>query len=244
MKSLTIKILHIIFGYENYLNIFSIFKIQTLSFDSRKSDFLFFETLLSNQANILVIGACTGITTIPLANKHSQRTIFAYEPSSYNYKALNRVISHYKLKNIHTYNIGLGNMTGGKELILPIVNGIKKQGMAHIKDPSILEYNDGIKETIYVDRLDERTEIQQIKIEGIKMVAENFELQILEGARMMIKKNKPLIYCELWHNEKRQPVFDLIKSYNYEIYYEKNGQLTPYQENEYNGKNFFFKPTI
>ena len=67
MKESIIKVLHYILGYERYLKIFSIFKIRTLSFDGRKSDFLFFNELLDENAKVVVIGACTGITTIPLA---------------------------------------------------------------------------------------------------------------------------------------------------------------------------------
>lgn len=242
MKAVIIKFLHFIFGYDTYLKLFSIFKIQTLALDSRKSDFLFFEKLLSEQANILVVGACTGITTIPFAKKHYNRIAFAYEPLSSNYKTLNRVIAYYKLKNVNTYPIGLGNITCKKEIILPIINGVKKQGLAHIKDPTLDKYNDGITETVYIERLDDRTEVENIKIEAIKIVAENFELQVLEGAKKVIEGNKPLIYCELWHNEKRKPVLDLIKKYNYELFYRKGDQLIPYMENNYSGKNFFFKP--
>lgn len=159
MKESIIKVLHYILGYERYLKIFSIFKIRTLSFDGRKSDFLFFNELLDENAKVVVIGACTGITTIPLAK----------------------------------------------------------------------------------DKIN-RKEINSIKIDVIKIVAENFEFQIFEGAKKIIENNKPLIYFELWDNDRRNMVLGLIIKYNYNVFYRKGNALIPFDKNNYSGKNFFFKP--
>lgn len=241
MKTIFLKILHYILGYDTYLLFFSVFKIQTLWLDNRKWDFLFFEKLVPEDATIVVVGACTGITTIPLAKHRLNRNIYAYEPLSSNFKALNKIVTYYGLTNIHLFNIGLSNKTEQKELILPIINGVKKQGMAHVNDPSIKEYNDGICEMVSLDRLDNQIELHSPKISGMKIVAENFELQIIEGAGNLIKKNKPLIYCELWQNDKRQAVLDLLETYDYNIFYNQKGQLKPYKPSEYSGKNFFFK---
>ncbi|MBK9192139.1 MAG: FkbM family methyltransferase [Crocinitomicaceae bacterium] len=242
MKESIIKILHYILGYERYLKIFSIFKIRTLSLDGRKSDFLFFNELLNENATIVVIGACTGITTIPLKKGGKNRMVFAYEPLTTNFKVLNRVVNYFNSNNVFTYNLGLGNKQEKREIILPVLNGVKKQGMAHIKDSTISDYNEGLSEIIELDILDNRIEINTIKIDGIKIVAENFEYQIFEGAKKIIENNKPLIYCELWDNEKRNLVLDLIKKYNYNIFFRKGNTLIPYNKNNYSGKNFFFKP--
>lgn len=243
MKGSIIKILHYILGYEKYLKIFSIFKIRTLFLDGRKSDFLFFNELLDENAIIVVIGACTGITTIPLAKGKNNRKVFAYEPLTSNFKVLNRVVNYFNLNNVFTYNMGLGNKPEKREIILPVLNGVKKQGLAHIKDSTISEYNEGLSEMIDLDILDNRKELNTIKIDAIKIVAENFECQIFEGAKKIIENNKPLIYCELWDNERRNVVLELIKKYNYNIFYRKENKLIPFDRNNYSGKNFFFKPT-
>jgi FkbM family methyltransferase len=242
LKELTIKLLHFILGYERYLKFFSIFKIQTLFFDRRKSDFLFFEELLDENATAVVIGACTGITTIPLAKGKLNRKILAYEPLSSNFKVLNRVVDYFKLNNVFTYNIGLGNKSENRMMILPVIKGIKKQGLAHVKDNSIIEYDEGIIEKTEFSPLDNREEIKEKKIDAIKIVAENFEYQIFEGAKKIIETNKPLIYCELWDNEKRNMVLELIKKYNYDVFYRKKNALILYKKSNYSGKNFFFKP--
>ncbi|HTF04090.1 MAG TPA: FkbM family methyltransferase, partial [Bacteroidia bacterium] len=201
MKEFIIKILHGLFGYERYLRMFSAFKIKTLRLDKRKSAFLYFTSLHGAHANIVVAGACTGITTVPFVRKYPGRTVFAYEPVKSNFNVLNDVIRKFGLSNVKTFHLGLGNRREEREFVLPLVNGVKKQGLAHIRDASIEGYEDGVTETVTVDRLDNRSELQSIRIDGIKIVAENFELPIFEGARSIIEKNKPVIYCELWENE-------------------------------------------
>lgn len=234
--------MHHFLGYERYLRIFSIFKIVTLRLDKRKSDFIYFNKLMDDKATIIVVGACTGITTIPLAQDKLKRNIFAYEPLSSNYKVLTKIVNHYKLFNVRTFNLGLADISEQKEMILPVINGVKKQGMAHVKDPSILLYTEGFSEFIKFDCLDNRPELKDIKIAGIKVVAENFEFQVFEGAKRIIEHNRPIIYCELWANEKRKLVLDLIMKYNYEVFYRKHNQLKLFNKDDYSGKNFFFKP--
>lgn len=242
MKTLILRILHATLGYERYLRVFSRWKIRTLASDSRKADFLFFNHILAQDATVFVIGACTGITTIPLAKGYPNRTVFAYEPEPLSYKALKSLVEHFRLTNVSTFPVALGNATGSAEFILPIVGGVKKQGIAHIKDPSITRFNEGISESVAIFRLDEREELNKTKPTGIKLVAENFELEILEGAKNVLLSHRPLIYCELWDNEKRQPVLELIASYGYAVFYRKGDLLLPYDPARYSGKNFFFKP--
>ena len=241
MKTLILKILHRTLGYRRYLKVFSIWKIRTLFMDSRKSDFLFFNKQLPANASVAVIGACTGITTVPLAKGYPQRTIFAYEPAASSFEALNAVVETFRLNNVSTFCQAIGNETGSRELVLPVVQGIRKQGIAHIVDPTITRFNEGISETVNITRFDDLEELKSIKLTAIKLVAENFEYEILTGAKEKISTDRPLIYCELWDNEKRLMVHELIKSYGYAIFYRQGNELLPYHPSSYSGKNFFFK---
>ncbi len=242
LKDIIIKAFHTIFGYENYLKLFSIIKIKTLRFDNRKKEYLFFCSLLSKDTNIVVIGANIGITTIPFGLREKNIKIFAYEPQKINYKILNTVIKHFDLSQITSYNIGIGNNNQKIKMLLPIINGVKKHGMSHIDDPTINKYKKYIEEEIIVERLDERPELQKIKIGAMKVVAENYELNIFEGAKEFLLKNKPYIYCELWDNDKKWKVIDLIKSYGYEALFLNGKELKVFDSINYTGKNFFFKP--
>jgi FkbM family methyltransferase len=241
MKTFIIKSLHRVLGYSRYLEVFSTWKIRLLFLDRRKSDFLFFTQALPADATVAVIGACTGITTVPFAKGYPLRKVFAYEPEPASFAALNAVVRQFGLQNVSTHCLALGNETGTRQFILPVVDGIRKQGIAHMVDPSITEYNEGISEDVAICRFDELPELQDVRLTAVKLVAENFEYEVLAGAKATLQRDRPLIYCELWHNDKRQRVHDLIRSYGYAIYYRRGKQLLPYDPDSYTGKNFFFR---
>ncbi|MFT7613490.1 MAG: FkbM family methyltransferase [Parvicellaceae bacterium] len=241
MKNELIKLLHLILGYQNYLRLFTRFKIRFLRYDSRKSDFLFFEKLVTEQANIIIIGANTGITTIPFAKEKSERKVFAYEPVPSNFETLQNCVQYYSVSNIQNFMIALGNKTGEDKMILPVLSGAKKHGMAHIDHHSINSLEQGENIATHMDKLDNRIELENLKIDAIKIVAENYETEIFKGAQNIITKDKPFIYCELWDNENRIKTMNLIKEYGYQIFYREGENLKPYSNANYKGKNFFFK---
>lgn len=244
MKNRIIGVLHKLLGYNYYLYIFSRFKIRFLKFDKRKKAYLIFNRTINENENILVVGACTGITTIPLAISHPKSQIFAFEPIISNFNALNKLINKLKIVNVKTFQLGLGNESTQKEFILPTINGIKKQGLAHAKDPSIIGYENGQIELVTITTIDSFDELKNIQIKAMKLVAENFELEILIGAKTFIQSNKPIIYCELWNTNKKQKVLDLIEEYGYFIYVfsNKSYQFIPFNKIHFSKRYFLFSP--
>lgn len=242
MKNALIGLLHVLLGYNNYLRIFTRFKIVFLRFDRRKADFLFFERSIAADATILVIGANTGITTIPLAKNKPQRQIFAYEPVPSNFEVLQYCKRIFKCPNIRSYMIALGNSTGRMNMVLPVVGGAKKHGMAFVDSDSVDAIGQGESFQVQMDSIDRRSELNDVKVDAIKLVAENYECEILQGSEGLISRHKPLIYCELWPNNSRHQTLDLIRTFGYGIYYRKGDDLLTYDGTNYKGKNFFFRP--
>lgn len=241
MKELIIRMLHALLGYERYVRWFSLFKIRFLGWDRRKLDYIFFNEMLGNDATIAVIGACTGITTAPFALRSSKRRIFAYEPLPSNFRTLNEVLQHHKITNVTTFNIGLGNTKEEVTMILPVIQGTRKHGMAYVKAAHTSDYFSGIEHKIQLDRLDDREELRNVKLDAIKIVAEHFELEIFRGAEKILREQRPVIYCELWHKERRDEVLNFIRGCGYEIYFRKEKELAVYAPEKYAGKNFFFR---
>ena len=59
----------------------------------------------------------------------------------------------------------------------------------------------------------------------------------------LLKKYKPIIYCELWDNENRNKCFDLMKGLGYDIKILVKAQLVLYTKEimkDYPTQNFFF----
>lgn len=203
---------------------------------------MFFTKLFSDNANIIVIGANTGITTIPIAKNVSKGKVFAIEPVPDNYSVLKKIIKFYKLSNTEALSCALGSENKMIEMVMPIVEKTKSHGLCHIDHDNIEGYEKGIKFKVEMKKLDDLFSSYKESIDGIKIVAENYEKFIFEGGEQLIKKNMPLIYCELWFNENRLRTMDLIRSWNYQIYVLDNNKLVRYDEKKYHTKNLFFVP--
>src|SRR3972149_8145015 len=108
MKNKLKRFLQSFLGFNNYLFIFSIFKILTLKFDKEEGKFLSFLKLLPDDAVVLDIGANIGIMSVLLAKKCYNGEVHAFEPIDENYNTLTKIIDFFKLKNVKCYKIALG----------------------------------------------------------------------------------------------------------------------------------------
>lgn len=208
--------------------------------NKHEAEFVHFLSLLPTDDVLLDIGANIGIMTVPLAKKAINGKVYAFEPMPQNLKALKRIIKHYKLHNVTIFETALGNQPGELKMVMPVIDKVKMQGLSHVAGENDTE--EGEHFTVPVQKLDDIPELQQVKaIGGIKIDVENFEFEVLTGAKNLLLKHKPLIYCELWDNEKRTLTLNYLKNeigYNVKIY---DGQkLVPYTNQ--NVLNFFLVP--
>jgi len=247
MKNFVKYFLQKLLGFQNYLFVFCLFKVKTLHKDKNEKDFLYFLQLIPAGGIVLDIGANIGIMTVYLAQKVRDTTVYAFEPIPHNAKVLERVIAHYKLKSVHVYNYALGNEDGQIQMVMPVISSVKMQGLSHVVHSSITENNEGERFNIDVKKLDNIQEIAgSIKpLTAIKIDVENFEYFVLDGGKELLKKHKPIIYCELWDNENRNKCFELMKIFGYEIKILVNGQLLAFTNEvakTHPTQNFFFIP--
>jgi hypothetical protein len=127
-------------------------------------------------------------------------------------------------------------------MILPVWKFTKKHGFAHVVENNNSLNEKGIIFTETVLPLDRIEELKAVKVDFIKIVAENYEYNIFSGGKNLIQKNKPVIYCELWNNEHRKKVLDLISSFGYTINVRRNGQICRYDPSIDLKKYFLFIP--
>ena len=78
---------------------------------------------------------------------------------------------------------------------------------------------------------------------GVKIDVENYEYYALKGGVNLIKRNNPIIYCELWDNENRRKCFELVNSLDYKIYVLIKDKLEIYDSSKHEKQNFFFIPS-
>jgi len=154
--------------------------------------------------------------------------------------ALKRIIRFYSLRNVTVFETALGSETGELKMVMPIVNKVKMQGLCHVVDDNKPERGEHF--TVPVKRLDDIPELQYAKaIGGIKIDVENFELEVFKGARELLSKHRPIIYCEIWDNNKRAQTISYIKNemgYYVKVY---DGEKLVHFTNQ-DAVNFFLIP--
>lgn len=241
MKNFLKLILQRTLGFENYLFLFSIFKILTLKYDKKESEFLNLLPLLPKNAIILDVGTNIGIMTVLLARRCSGGKVYAYEPINENFETLKKIIRFFRLKNIVCNKIALGNKNGMYRMIMPIKDSVKLQGLSHIA--SYNENNRGIEYEVELKKLDDLFVDNNERITAIKIDVENYENFVFRGALNLIKKNKPIIYAELWNNDNRENSFNILKGLGYSVRIFDGNVFQLFEPGIHKTQNFFFFPS-
>lgn len=245
MKKGIQALLQRLLGFENYLFWFCRFKVATFKWESRskEGDFVAFLDLLQPTDNVIDIGANIGIMSTLLAQKVTKGRVISIEPVPENFRALERVVRHYRFENVTTAQLALGETQGELTMTMPVMNGVRMQGLSHVKHDSIAGYDTAVMEfTVPVKRLDQLSELEGLDIHGIKIDVENYEQFVLRGGTVILEEYMPVIYCELWPNQNRNNVFNLLTGIGYGIFVNTDKGLVKYQEGLHSQHNFFFLP--
>jgi FkbM family methyltransferase len=226
-------------GFKTYLYWFSLVTINRFKYEE---EFHYFSEMIKDEGIILDIGANVGIMTTLIAQKSKNSKVYAFEPIPENIKTLKRVIDHYKLKNVKVYEAALGEENGVLRMVMPIVDNVKMQGLSHVVEENLAgKVESGKIYSVPVYRLDDLDELKSgEKITAIKIDVENFEYHVLKGGEQILKDHKPLIYCELWDNEKKSITLDFLKELGYNVKVYENKELVDYKDQSV--VNFFFIP--
>jgi FkbM family methyltransferase len=226
------------FGFKTYLYFFSLFTINRLKYEQ---EFQFFSNMIKEGGIVLDIGANIGMMTAAIAQKLKTSKVYAFEPIPENIKTLKRVVNHYKLDNVKIYEAALGEESGELKMVMPVINNVKMQGLSHVLEEGAHDKSSGNVYVVPVKKLDEIAELHTCgKITAIKIDVENFEYHVLKGGEQLLIKHKPIIYCELWNNDRKTMTIDYLNNLGYKVKIYDNDQLIDYTGQE--AINFFFIP--
>jgi FkbM family methyltransferase len=244
MKTSIKYILQHLLGFKNYLFVFSLFTIYRLKWDKNEKDFLLFLGLIPDGGIVLDIGANIGIMTTHLARKLKRTVIYAYEPIPQNLETLKRICRHFRLKNVKIKEKALGDHTGSVEMVMPVIQSVKMQGLSHVIHENVAADDTGITYSVVLDTLDNEKDFfePRSKVTAIKMDVENFEYYVLKGASNLLKHHSPIVYCELWDNENRQASMQLMQDLGYTIHVVISGKLESFDKRVHHTQNFIFLP--
>ncbi len=242
MKSFVQYYLQKILGYENYLFCFSLFSFYRLRLFNKDNDFLFFLKLINktNGSIIIDVGANIGITTSILAKQYPNHTINSYEPIKANFNTIIKVLKHFNVNNVNLMRSAIGEYEGEVELITPIEDGVKKQGLCHVIDAALVESTLITEQAPLIPLDNLLAELSTNKVAAIKIDVENYEIFVLRGAKELLLQHRPIVFAELWDNERKNECILLMETLGYETKVHVNKELVSYQ-----GKisiDYFFIP--
>jgi FkbM family methyltransferase len=231
-----------VLGINNYLFLFSILTIKRLKWNKHEEEFLYFNEMLPDNAVVMDIGANIGIMTVPIALKVKNAQVYAFEPVPTNVKALRRIVNYFKLNNVKIFETALGEESGELKMVMPVSDNVKMQGLSHVLEG---DSNDALNQgdifSVPVKKLDDIEELKVAeKINAIKIDVENFEYYVLKGGEALLRKHKPIIYCELWDNEKRYLTLNYLKGLGYKVKIYQDEKLVDYTDQKV--INFFLMP--
>jgi FkbM family methyltransferase len=156
-----------------------------------------------------------------------------------NIQVLDRIISKFKLSNVHLIDKAVGQKNGESiEMILPKQGSVKMQGLAHVKHNTITDWNEGDEFIVQSTTIDQI--VGEQKVAGIKMDIENYEYFGLLGAKETMQRDKPVVYLELWENENREKCFDLLRRFGYKAFVNSSSGLESYNPEKHQKQNFIF----
>jgi len=243
MKNFIKNVLQKLLGIHLYLLVFSLFVMIKLKWDKNEKDFLTFLKIIPNDGVILDIGANIGVMTRYFAKKKKKAQIFSFEPIPFNYKVLRNIVQIFRLRNVKTYKLAVGEKNETINMIVPKKGSVTMHGLCHVDDSEITQAKNFEKISAKMIKLDSFSDIvdEKKKLVSIKIDVENYEYHVLKGAEEIIDKHKPLIYTELWDNENRKKCIGFLQNKNYTVHVFENNEIIQYNKN-HKGQNFVFLP--
>lgn len=195
------------------------------------------------------VGVYRGVYSYEMS-KYSEK-VHSFEPNPIIFKYINKNLKKF-IKNIHLYNFALSNQNKTMNLKIPIRNSNSNKeifeeyyemGKATIHNENNFENYENFEiQTKKIDELNFDNKISFIKID-----VEGHELEVIEGAKNTIKRDKPILLVEIEKQYTKKEVaesINFINSLGYKSYFfnKKDLKSTTELNNLDLFNNFIFFP--
>ncbi|WP_020202475.1 FkbM family methyltransferase [Cupriavidus sp. WS] len=187
----------------------------------------FFEKLLRNQlpGTILDVGCNIGTFVLPLARQYPLHRFECFDAQRLALYCLGGSIALNSLSNINTYHLALSDRPGEIEAQIPDYPSHNNIG-SYSFDAEFNAFHRRSPQGVAVERIPvatldqgEYTDIRLIKID-----VEGMELQVLQGARELLRRNHypPLVFETwkfAWFAERREALIAWVEALGYEVFH-------------------------
>jgi FkbM family methyltransferase len=240
MKSRIKLVLQRILGLDNYLFLFAIFRVFASRLDKRESGLFQFIKLLPENAVVLDIGANIGVTGTIIKQQLPSATLIAFEPLPLNLRTLRAA---FKLFDVEATVVpfAVGDKSKTTEMMLPRKDGVVLHGLGHLSTGQ--QNSDGIVVPVEMIRVDDCGHLWgNARVAGVKLDVENAESLVLAGARELLRRDRPLVYCELWDNDNRRKCIEIAEELGYTVNVFSNGELQLFDSSKHLAEDFLLLP--
>ena len=193
---------------------------------------------------MLDVGANVGVMTAHLARRVRQGTVHAFEPNPASYGAAQRLVARLGLANVVLHPWALARTRGEVEMVMPVDVAVRQHGLSHVvAGPA--DATPGDRFRVPGRALDEMPEWFEpgARVTGIKVDAENYEAEVLEGGRRLLAEHRPLVYCELWLTPNRDRTVALMRELGFQALVHREGRVEPFEPWPHaSAQDFFFVP--
>jgi len=130
--------------------------------------------------------------------------VFSFEPVKANFQLLNKMKSILRLKNVTTFNVAIGDISGTESIYIPIM----KKSNIEVGTRASLRYAENEfknavcrRENVKSKTIDELiSELNLDRLDVIKSDTEGNELNVLKGGAKAISKYRPILILEINHD--------------------------------------------
>jgi FkbM family methyltransferase len=217
--------------------------IETLNFlDYESSDSEMIMRLISPDDCIIDIGANMGWYSINIAKTFPNSMVYAFEPIPKTYSYLLQNIEINQINNIKSFQFGLSNEQ--KDLTFYFY----PEGGVNASLANVSEREDVELINCHVERLDDFTKSNNLKVNFIKCDVEGAEIFAFRGGIETIKRDQPIVFTEMlrkWaakFNYHPNEIITLFSELGYQCFVTANDKLVEFfimDENTVE-TNFFF----
>ncbi|MBD1906689.1 FkbM family methyltransferase [Funiculus sociatus GB2-A5] len=186
--------------------------------DAGEEDEIFFNSYLRSGDVVIDVGANIGTLTLTAATiVGSSGKVFSVEAHPATFKYLQKNIEINDLKNIHLFNIAIGN----KNSLVGFSNK-RSDEQNEVTGSQGIQVEVKKLDDLFVDKLE--------SVELLKVDVEGYEKFVFQGALEILKKTE-CIYFESWkqhfakYNYSTFDVFNILKSSAFSIYKLKHGKI-------------------
>lgn len=163
-------------------------------FEDRAMKKLF--SLCPDNATVIDVGANIGWTALHMAHQAAHGKVYGFEPDPYNAEQCIENVKRNGLQNIEIFSFGLGNAEG-------TVN-MEERTPSNRGGNRIAPLGASASRPVQITRMDSVSHLRsEGKIGLIKIDVEGYELQVLKGARAILREHKPILFIELDDNNLR-----------------------------------------